>query len=208
MITVLDLGICNIASVIGAFQRIGVDTCRAEDASGVRSPTALVLPGVGSFSDGMACLAERGLLQPISEAVANKIPVLGICLGMQLFAEESEEHRITKGLGFIQGSVLRLRPKEAGERVPNIGWCDVEPCSGARLFSVKSPEKAFYFVHSYFFQCNDQLDVAATIHFGGNKITAAIQKDNLFGVQFHPEKSQNSGLQLLHNFVQFVYARR
>lgn len=205
MITIIDSGIANIASVVAACSRIGARTQVTTDGAAVREAEALILPGVGAFADGMASLSRYGLREPIREAVARGAPILGICLGMQLLADTGEEFGSHEGLGLIPGRTVRLEPAAPGERVPNIGWCDVVS-SGARLFEGIPGGSAFYFVHSYHVLCASPSDVAATMTFGGKEAAVAVARENVFGVQFHPEKSQDVGLQLLDNFVRLAAA--
>ena len=205
MITMVDMRVGNLDSVRRAFDRVGVDVRISDQPADVERCSALVLPGVGAFGDGIAALRRQGLVEPIRRAatVQNK-PLLGICLGMQLLADKSEEHGLHEGLGLISGCVKRLQPGNAGFRVPNMGWCDVvfrdatEPC-----FSFSDPQ-AFYFAHSYHLDCSSPSDIAGTIDYDGCQIAAAVQRGNLFGVQFHPEKSQDAGLEVLDRFLQQI----
>ena len=206
MIGVIDLGISNIGSVLRAFQRVGSTPALLNDARAVTAAQAIVLPGVGAFGDGMAALQTRGLVAPLQEAARAGKPILGFCLGMQLLADSSEEYGQHRGLGLITGKVIRLVPG-AGERVPNIGWCDVTTRPGARLFRDTPPSTPFYFVHSYHLQCADPGDAAATIAFGKTPVTVAVEHGNIFGVQCHPEKSQDAGLGVLDAFLSLVRER-
>ena len=204
MITIIDSDIANIGSVLSACRRIGVESTVTTDPAEVSSALALILPGVGAFADGMDCLRRHGLVQPIQEAATRGVPILGICLGMQLLAEVSEEFGEHQGLGLIPGRVVRLQPANAGERVPNIGWCDITATPGARLFAGIENGSAFYFVHSYHMACTHSQDSVADISFGASPVSIAVERGNVFGVQFHPEKSQDLGLQLLDNFTRLV----
>jgi len=206
MIRVIDLGIGNLRSVLDAFGRVGADVEVATRADQLEGARAVVLPGVGSFRDGLASLYEKGLVERLLQhAVNDRKPLLGICLGMQLLAEEGEEHGLRTGLGLIRGRVVRLRPSNAVTRVPNMGWCDVNLADKRpRLFDRSLDGEPFYFAHSYYLECTDASDVAATIEYGGQPITAAIERENILGVQFHPEKSQDAGLGVLASFVEHV----
>lgn len=206
MIGVIDLGISNIGSVLRAFQRVGSAPVLLGDARAVAAARAIVLPGVGAFGDGMATLQSRGLAAPLQEAARAGKPMLGFCLGMQLLADGSEEHGHHRGLGLIPGKVVRLAPGP-DERVPNIGWCDVTARPGARLFRDTPPATPFYFVHSYHLQCANSDDTAATIAFGKTPVTVAVERGNIFGLQCHPEKSQDAGLGVLDAFLTVVRER-
>lgn len=198
MITLIDSGICNLTSVTTALGRIGAAWNMAETAVQVASAGALLLPGVGAFADGMQSLRARGLIEPIKAHAAAGRPILGICLGMQLLAEESEEFGTHEGLGLIKGRV-RLLPAGPGFRVPNIGWCDVTVRNGAGLFDADG--HAYYFVHSFYVDCADESDIAGWFRVGGERITAALERSHIYGAQFHPEKSQDAGLAMLARFA-------
>jgi glutamine amidotransferase len=200
---VVDLGINNIGSVLRAFQHLGCKAKVLGDAAAVGEARGIVLPGVGAFGDGMAALRAQGLIKPLREAVRAGKPLLGFCLGMQLLADSSEEYGHHEGLGLIPGEVTRLKPGPR-ERVPNIGWCDVTPHEGARLFQNVVAGTPFYFVHSYHLQCADSGHVAATMGFGGSSVTVAVERGNVFGLQCHPEKSQDAGLAVLDAFLSIV----
>jgi glutamine amidotransferase len=207
MIAVVDLKISNLASVLQALHRVGAADCEFASPANVERAEAIVLPGVGAFGDGMASLREQDLVGPIKAAAAAGKPVFGICLGMQLLARSSTEFGDHEGLGLVGGAVRRLEPAQRGDRVPNIGWCDVTPARPGVLF----PDGAggcFYHVHSYHFVPEDARVVAASIRFGGADVAVAIESGNLFGVQFHAEKSQDDGLQVLSNFLRHARARR
>jgi len=205
MITIVDSGIANLGSVLAAFRRAGAETQVTRSPADVLSASALVLPGVGAFKDGMDSLRHHGLSEPLRQAVARGTPILGICLGLQLLADASEEFGTHEGLGLIPGRVVRLTPRDAGERVPNIGWCDVRVKLDARVFA-GVPTGSCYFVHSYYLRCAEASDAVAWIEFGGGPVTAAIERGNVFGTQFHPEKSQDIGLAVLDNYVRIAQA--
>lgn len=203
MIVIVDSKIANLGSVIAAFRRLGETVSVSDDPDTVVAADALVLPGVGAFGDGMESLRCRGLDLAIHSAVQAGKPILGICLGMQLLAEESEEFGVHEGLGLIPGRIVKLASKP-GERVPNIGWCDIRFTRPSVLFRQTSSGTAFYFVHSYHFLCADQNDAVAAIDFGHAPVTVAVERKNIFGVQFHPEKSQDAGLGVLESFVTHI----
>lgn len=197
---VVESGIANTGSVRRAFQRLGVDATLLSHGRDLCNVDAVVLPGVGSFADGMTSLREKGFIDPLKKHVTDGKPIIGLCLGMQLLADFSEENGTHEGLGIVRGHVTRLYPAKQ-ERVPNIGWCDLNPSGGTRLFKGIASGESIYFVHSYHFICKDPKVNAATISFGGSEITAAIEYKNIFGLQGHPEKSQDVGLRVLHNFI-------
>lgn len=206
MLGIVDLGISNIGSVLRAFQRLGSSPALVNNARAIAEVQSIVLPGVGAFGDGMAALRARGLVEPLREAARAGKPILGFCLGMQLLADGSEEYGDHEGLGLIPGRVIRLKPGPA-ERVPNIGWCDVSPHDGSRLFRDTPAGTPFYFVHSYHLDCTEPGHVAATIAFGSQPVTVAVEHGNIFGLQCHPEKSQDAGLLVLDTFLSVVRER-
>jgi imidazole glycerol-phosphate synthase subunit HisH len=203
MIAVIDMGISNLGSVFRALERIDAALAEKAGPADLARAAAVMLPGVGAFGDGMASLAAQGLIEPLRQAAASGTPIFGICLGMQLLAEASEEHGDHAGLGLVRGRLVRLKATEPGDRVPNIGWCDVTPTRPGTLFP-KGIGGAFYHVHSFHLVPTDPAIVAATIDFSGRKIPVAIEQDNLFGVQFHTEKSQDDGLDLLAAFLEHL----
>lgn len=200
MIGLIDSGICNLTSVVRAFETVGAPVSIFTQPQQLEAASAIVLPGVGAFGDGINGLAERGFVEPLRQAAARGTPLLGICLGMQLLLEESEEHGRHTGLGLLPGRVVRLTADQPGFRVPNIGWCDVTPMRSGTLFKDAAAVHAYYFVHSYHAQTLPEY-VAAEIEFSGRKVAVAIEKDNVCGVQFHPEKSQDVGIDLLARWV-------
>ncbi len=205
MITVVDLKISNLASVVQALRLVGAGGHRFATPANVAEADAILLPGVGAFGDGMASLEAQGLSGPIRAAAGRGIPVLGICLGMQLLASRSAEYGDHQGLDLVPGRVERLTATEPGYRVPNIGWCDVRPVCPSPLFP-DAQGGCFYHVHSFHFVPEDPAASAATAEFSGRDITVAIAAGNVFGVQFHTEKSQDDGLRVLSNFLAHVRA--
>jgi glutamine amidotransferase len=200
VITIIDSGICNIGSVLIALRHIGVSYIVTNKAEHIVSARALLLPGVGAFADGMKALYHHGLIEPIKTHAAKGKPLLGICLGMQLLADGSDEFGSHEGLGLIPGWVRRL-PNQTGVQIPNMGWCDVNIKDGFNLFAGLEDGVSFYFVHSYVMECSDQKNSIATINYGDYQATIACRHGNIFGVQFHPEKSQDAGLSFLKNFT-------
>ena len=201
-ITIIDMDLGNLDSVCHSFQRVGAAIRVTQDPREIPASDALVLPGVGAFGDGMAGLERHGLCEPVRQfALHSGRPVLGICLGMQLLADASDEHGEHRGLALIPGRNRRLTPTSTEYRVPNMGWCDVTPRTSGAPFERVGEAESFFFAHSYHFECEDQQHVAATIEYDGRPIAAAVQAGNLVGVQFHPEKSQDAGLQVIDSFV-------
>ncbi len=208
MFAIVNYKMGNLASVANAFDVFGQDSCVTSVHDDLRAAEAIVLPGVGAFADGMRNLRELGLLDVLREEVlGNKKPFLGICLGMQMLATESHEHGVHKGLGWIDGAVVKIEPSDKNVfRVPHIGWNDLQCTFNSSILFDNVDEPVYYFVHSYHFAPDDPKIVTAWCEHGG-KVTASIEKGHIFGVQFHPEKSQQSGIKLLNNFTEFVKGR-
>lgn len=202
-VAIVDYGMGNLGSVRRAVEECGGSPLVTSDPRELETATAIILPGVGAFPAGMQNLRKCGLVDVLHEQVVErKIPFLGLCLGMQLMAEKGLELEQTAGLGWISGEVKRLQSKEERERIPHVGWDEVIQTRPSPLFADISSGKDFYFVHSYHFECSDPNDVIAWVESCGGFV-AAIARANLFGVQFHPEKSQKPGFQLLRNFLSF-----
>ncbi len=201
MAGIIDSGICNLSSVLNAVRLLGFAAESTSDPDALPRYSHLILPGVGSFPKGMESLRALGMDQSIIAAAAAGKPLLGVCLGMQLLAGEGAEFGPTRGLGLIPGKVDLLTPSSAEFRLPHIGWNDVKPVGDFRLFrDLPDPVPSFYFVHSYGFNAPSAAEVSALTDHGG-PVVAAVEKDNVYGVQFHPEKSQRCGLALLTNFM-------
>lgn len=201
MIVVIDYGICNVRSVVKALELIGGNVVVSDRAKDLEKADRIVLPGVGAFGDGMKNLRTLGLIEALSEQVIQKRkPFLGICLGMQLLARESHEFGVHQGLGWIPATVKPLTFNNNSLKVPHIGWNEVYRQVDTPLFVGVSKMPTFYFVHSYHMVCDTPDFVAAWCDYGG-PFTAAIQRGNIFATQFHPEKSQDEGLHILENFL-------
>ncbi len=203
IITVIDYGIGNVHSVLNAFRHEGATAVLSSDPDVIRKADRLVLPGVGAFGDGMRALAARGLVEPLKEAVLQGTPLLGICLGMQMLLSTSEEFGAHEGLGFIAGTVTRIEPT-GREKVPHIGWNRLlapggRSWSGSLLEDI-AVDTSVYFVHSFTAVPVDEQHRLADTTYGGFRIAAAIQKDNVTGCQFHPEKSGPTGLTMVRRF--------
>lgn len=203
MITVIDYGMGNIGSILNMLRHLDIPSSVAKDGHGILSAEKLVLPGVGSFDAGMDRLRGMGFIEPMTEAVrVRNRPILGICLGMQLFTRRSDEGA-SPGLGWIAADTLRLPIELADgsrQKLPHMGWNSVAPASRTRLFAGSEEGSRFYFVHSYRVVCDDDAIVAATSTHGV-PFTAAFESGPIFGVQFHPEKSHRFGMRLLRNFA-------
>lgn len=201
MIGIIDYGLGNLRSVLGAVEKLGHQGTISADAAGLAGCDKLILPGVGAFGDGMGNLRGRGLIEPLTEMVRlERKPILGICLGFQLLAETSEEFGAHEGLGWIPGHVKRIRPGDSDLRVPHVGWNDFERTGDCILFDEVPDPALFYFVHSYHLETDAAITMGTCTY--GRPLTAAVQAGNVFGTQFHPEKSQQHGLHVLRNFLE------
>lgn len=205
-IKIIDYGMGNIQSVKNAFELLNNKVEIINDPSSIRNADGIILPGVGAFGNAIKNLKELKLIGPLKEAVIDqKVPLLGICLGMQLLADKSEERGNNEGLSFISGEICKIPHKE-GYRLPHVGWNDVTVKKKEPLFKNIIDKGSFYFVHSYRFECDNEFVVATTNY--GQNINAVVQKGNVFGVQFHPERSQRKGLHLINNFVSHIKTQK
>lgn len=198
-VVVVDFGMGNLASVQRAFEECGAPVEVTPDPARLAKASHLVLPGVGAFGDAMGRLAAGGWIEPIRQAAADGVPTLGICLGMQLLADQGEENGQHEGLGLVPGRVRRLQPLR-GERVPHVGWNEVAQQRPYPLFDGIPDRADFYFVHSYHFDAAPGAEVAACTPYCG-EFVAVVRCGNVWGTQFHPEKSSRLGLRLLRNFL-------
>ena len=199
MIAIIDYDAGNIASVEKALHFLGRETVLTREEKAILEADQVILPGVGSFGDAMGNLRRFGLDQVIEEVVRRKIPFLGICLGLQLLFESSEEAPGVAGLGILKGSIRKI-PASEGLKIPHMGWNLLRLCNDGRLFQGISQEPYVYFVHSYYLQAQEEEIVRATAEYGVS-IHASVEKGNVFACQFHPEKSSRVGLQILKNFA-------
>lgn len=200
MIAVIDYGMGNIRSVSKALEAVGAQIKITQTAEDIKNARALVLPGVGAFRDCMANLSELGILQTIKEEILNGKPYLGICLGMQILFSESEEFGLCKGLDIFKGKVVRFNL--SGEyKIPHMGWNVVKFKKKNKLLESIPDNSYFYFVHSYYVVPEDERIIAGVTDYGAD-FTSMIIYENIFATQFHPEKSQKTGLKLLRNFVE------
>lgn len=206
MIAIINYGAGNLRSVFNAFEAIGQKPYITSKPGELTKADAIILPGVGAFGDGMASLRKQNYIETLKEEIlVKKKPYLGICLGMQFLADVSMEMGEHSGLGIINGVVRMISPSDSKFRIPHIGWNNIAIRKRTPLFVGLENEPVFYFVNSYHFEPEDEeVDKISSTCWHGNFITASIQKDNIFGVQFHPEKSQQTGLKLLENFIKVI----
>ena len=199
MIGIIDYDAGNLRSVEKALVSLGEEVIVSRDSSEILQADKVILPGVGSFGDAMNNLDKFGLVDTIKKVAASGTPFLGICLGLQLLFKESDETPGAEGLDILPGKILKI-PAKDGFKIPHMGWNSLDVKPEARLFKGLEGNPYVYFVHSYYLQADDEDIVAATTEYGV-KIHAAVEKDNIFACQFHPEKSSTVGLQILKNFV-------
>lgn len=203
MICIINYRLGNIRSLVKAFNKMGGEIVVSEKISDIRNAKKLVLPGVGSFERGMENLGKIGLISVLKEQILmKKKPILGICLGMQLMFRNSEEDGFTEGLGFINGKVKKFTFDSASElKSPHMGWNNVfgENLNSIKIFEGVGENSNFYFVHSYHALLNENINCGYTDY--GYSFVSVIQKNNIYGTQFHPEKSQKEGLKIIKNFI-------
>lgn len=200
-VVVVDYGMSNLASIARSLEKCGITPLFASDKQAIFQAAKVILPGVGSFAEGMANLAQLDLVRPLRELASGKtVPILGICLGMQLLASSGSEGREVEGLNLIPGRVIKLVTKSDNDRVPHVGWNNIDIKQENLLLSGISDNTDFYFVHSYYFSPTDSKNIIATTPHCGN-FASVIHSGNIYGTQFHPEKSSQPGLKLLSNFL-------
>lgn len=201
MVGIVDYGMGNLLSVYNAFDYLGADVVICKLPEHLSDVERIVIPGVGAFKDCISKMNETGFVKALNEEVLKKAkPTLGICLGMQVMGRRSFEGGEFEGLGWFDADIVRLTPSNPSLRVPNIGWNTINYNKEIPLFKGLPPNPDFYFVHSYYVKANNAEDVVATYDYTFN-VTASILKDNIFATQFHPEKSQDNGLKVLENFI-------
>ena len=200
MIAIIDYDAGNIRSVEKAMAKLGQEVWITRDRERIMNADKVILPGVGSFGDAMAHLQEYNLVKVIKDVVAEKKPFLGICLGLQLLYESSEETPGVEGLGILKGKILKI-PEQEGLKIPHMGWNSLHLQNDGRLFRGIEQNPYVYFVHSYYLKAGEEETVKATTEYSVN-IHASVEKDNVFACQFHPEKSGDLGLQILKNFAE------
>jgi imidazole glycerol-phosphate synthase subunit HisH len=204
MVAIIDYGVGNLASIKNMLKRIGYESVISGDAGVINAADKLILPGVGAFDYGMGHLNQSGLVDLLNEKVlVQKVPILGICLGVQLFTEKSEEG-VLPGLGWIKGKTISFDRSRLGadHKIPHMGWTDVFNYSASKLFTGMFNEPRFYFVHSYHLAVERENEKMVSASYG-YEFTAGIEKENILGVQFHPEKSHKFGMKVLDNFIRY-----
>lgn len=201
VVVIVDYGLGNLRSVAGAVKKIGFEPIISNERISIEKADKLILPGVGAFGDGINNLRRLGLADALSHAVLKQgKPILGICLGSQLMAEEGHEFGYFKGLGWLEASVVKLETNSTELRVPHVGWNDLKQIKHSLLFDGIPEEALFYFVHSFHLRCDNPDIVIGECEYGV-RFAAAFQQGNIYATQFHPEKSQYYGLLLLKNFL-------
>jgi glutamine amidotransferase len=203
MISIVDYGLGNIQAFLNVFKRLNIDATAAKTADDLAPASKIILPGVGAFDHAMERLDQSGMREVLDDLVLREhVPVLGVCVGMQILASGSDEGRLP-GLGWIDGRVRHFDAIEAqgGLQLPHMGWNDVRPRSDSQLFAQLETNARFYFLHSYYFDCARAEDVAAVSSYG-KEFSCAVNSANIYGVQFHPEKSHHFGTRLLQNFAE------
>jgi glutamine amidotransferase len=202
LITIIDYGLGNILAFQNVYKRLNIEVTIARTPQDLRGASRLILPGVGAFDHAMELLNQSGMRETIDEMVLEKrVPVLGVCVGMQILAHSSTEGQLP-GLGWIDGRVRDFKsfPPSSHLPAPHMGWNDVRVASGNKLFDQLEADARFYFLHSFFFECSRPEDVVAVANYGDD-FSCAVNSGNIYGVQFHPEKSHSFGTKLLKNFA-------
>jgi glutamine amidotransferase len=202
MITIINYGSGNISAIVNIYERLKIPFKVANNPSEVKEAEKIILPGVGAFDETISMLDESGFREILDmQVLENHVPVLGICVGMQILANKSEEGKLA-GLGWINGEVKKIDKTLLTQKpkIPHLGWNSIEVVKNSALYENVQQEDGFYFLHSYYFECYNQEDVLSTT-FYGTHFASSVNYKNIFGVQFHPEKSHHNGINLLQNFA-------
>lgn len=199
MTAIIDYGAGNLHSVKNALDFLGEDNVITSDPEVIRSADRVILPGVGAFGDAMACMRNSGLVDAVKEAASSGKPFLGICLGLQLLFESSEETEGVDGLGIFKGKVVRI-PSAEGLKIPHMGWNSLEIPKESKILKDIGDEPFVYFVHSYYILPDDESNISAYTTYGA-RLGVAVERGNVFATQFHPEKSGELGMKILKNFI-------
>lgn len=203
VITIIDYNMGNLASIVGAFKSLGISCRVSSSPKDIVTSDRIILPGVGSFKKAMDVIKERGIDEALNTLTnIHERPLLGICLGMQILASRGEEGGGAQGLGLIEGEVRRFNLEDKSLKIPHVGFNEVVASKKCKMFESLSDSPDFYFVHSYFMACANREDVSGVTTYGSTFDTA-VEKGNIWGCQFHPEKSQKNGLMILENFSRF-----
>jgi imidazole glycerol-phosphate synthase subunit HisH len=203
MITIIDYGLGNISAFANVYERLNIPIAVAKTADGLKAATKIILPGVGAFDHAMSQLNKSGMRETLDElALGKQMPIIGICVGMQMLSISSDEG-VLPGLGWIDGTVKKFDASALNSKtkLPHMGWNTINPNNDNPLLVNFNNDSIFYFLHAYYFQCNKQNDTIATTEYG-IQFTSALNHKNIYGVQFHPEKSHQWGIQLLKNFAE------
>lgn len=204
---IIDYGMGNLGSVRRAIEECGEKSTTSGNSADLNGAHGLILPGVGAFKEGMDRLAALGLVETIREAVKEGVPLLGICLGMQLLADHGQEGGDSAGLGLIPGEIQRFLPTSSSERIPHVGWNQVNWKGKQEIAEEIPPGTDFYFVHSYHFVPKEESSVAAKTPYCG-EFVSAVKRGEVYGTQFHPEKSSRGGFRLLKNFLELCRTKK
>lgn len=199
MIAIIDYGAGNLHSVKNTLDFLGAKSIITSNTKQILNADKVILPGVGAFGDAMMSLEARGLIDVIYKMVESKKPFLGICLGLQLMFSESEETPGVKGLGIFKGKIVKI-PEKPNLKIPHMGWNDIKLTKQSRVLKDLGEEPFVYFVHSYYLQAEDENVVSAFTEYG-SRLDIAVEHENVFATQFHPEKSGKTGLKILENFI-------
>jgi len=202
MIAIVDYGLGNIRAFANIYKKLNIPYSIVTEPDELGKATKIILPGVGAFDHAISQLDKSGMRDPLDELVRqHEIPVLGICIGMHMLAHSSEEGRLP-GLGWIDGEVKKFDSSDMAKKfvLPHMGWNDITPVKPSKIFDKLESDSRFYFLHSFYFACSNEDDVIAVTDYG-KKFACAVNAGNVFGIQFHPEKSHKYGIQLLENFA-------